>query len=196
MSEIISKAQIFCMTKHAFQQRKYSKEPYWIHPIRVAGLVMETKLFIWKESCIAAALLHDVIEDTDTTYEDLIRVFGGNIADIVQGLTNVSKIENPKATRAERKQLDADRISEQSSMVKLIKYCDRYDNLNDALDYFIRSPKEITPDMSAWFKIYLGESKNLLRSLSLPTLQTEFGYEFFAKYNLMDLIVKFEGQLK
>ena len=77
--KIIQKAYNYALEKHGTQLRK-SGEPYIIHPTNVAYTIAELGL---DEQTICAALLHDVVEDTEVTYEDIEREFGKEIADMV-----------------------------------------------------------------------------------------------------------------
>lgn len=77
----------YAYDKHLLQRRK-SGEPYIIHPLGVAKLVSQLKL---DEASICAALLHDVVEDTDTTRHDIVEAFGTEIADLVDALTKLDK---------------------------------------------------------------------------------------------------------
>lgn len=79
----------YAYDKHLLQRRK-SGEPYIIHPVGVAKLVTQLKL---DEASICAALLHDVVEDTDTTRHDIIENFGLEIADLVEALTKLDKYQ-------------------------------------------------------------------------------------------------------
>ena len=83
-TRIIQKAYNYALVKHGEQQRK-SGEPYIIHPSNVAYTIAEIGL---DEQTICAALLHDVVEDTDATYEDVEREFGKEIAEMVDGIIN------------------------------------------------------------------------------------------------------------
>ena len=88
-TKLIMKAFNFANEKHKNQKRG-SGEPYIIHPINVAYILAEIGL---DDSTICAALLHDVVEDTDTTHEDLVQNFGTEIADMVQGVTKLGNIQ-------------------------------------------------------------------------------------------------------
>ena len=88
-SKQIMKAFNYANEKHKDQKRG-SGEPYIIHPINVAYILAEIGL---DESTICAALLHDVVEDTDSSYEDIIELFGQEIADMVQGVTKLGNIQ-------------------------------------------------------------------------------------------------------
>ncbi|MFR0823358.1 MAG: RelA/SpoT family protein [Clostridia bacterium] len=86
--KLITKAYLFAKEKHGEQLRK-SGEPYIIHPLQVAYTLAELGL---DDSTICAALLHDVVEDTDITHQDLVNQFGSEIADMVDGVTKLSKL--------------------------------------------------------------------------------------------------------
>lgn len=86
---MVLKAYEYAKQAHANQKRA-SGEPYFIHPCAVADILMELGL---DAATIAAALLHDVIEDTDSTAEDIRREFGDEVLDLVSGVTKLEKIE-------------------------------------------------------------------------------------------------------
>ena len=87
-SKLISKAYEFAKAHHEGQVRK-SGEPYIIHPVEVAYIVSTLEL---DDNAICAALLHDVVEDTDVTRDDIINEFGEEIANLVDGVTKLGKI--------------------------------------------------------------------------------------------------------
>ena len=88
-SKFIMKAYNFAKEKHGDQKRN-SGEPYIIHPLQVAYTLATMGL---DEKTIAAALLHDVVEDTDATSEDLAKMFGQEVADMVAGVTKLSTLQ-------------------------------------------------------------------------------------------------------
>jgi len=88
-NKLIMKAFDYANEKHKDQKRG-SGEPYIIHPINVAYILAEIGL---DEATICAALLHDVVEDTDATHEDLVEIFGQEIADMVKGVTKLGNIQ-------------------------------------------------------------------------------------------------------
>jgi (p)ppGpp synthase/HD superfamily hydrolase len=111
----------FAQMAHEGQVRKYTGEPYIVHPLRVAAL-----------SGDPAAVLHDVIEDTSVTAEDLRREFGDEVARLVEELSNPSHDpEHKNKPRAERKALDLEHARKMSPRAMLIKAADRIDNLSD-----------------------------------------------------------------
>jgi len=86
--KIIKRAYEYAKDKHKDQLRR-SGEPYIIHPIQVAYILSTLGL---DHSTICAALLHDVIEDTDVTLEDIAKEFSPEIAEMVDGVTKLSKL--------------------------------------------------------------------------------------------------------
>lgn len=86
--DLVKKAYLFAADHHKGQLRD-SGEEYIVHPLNVARIVCELKL---DEKAIASALLHDTIEDTGVSHEEVAELFGEQVADIVQGVTNLSKM--------------------------------------------------------------------------------------------------------
>ena len=87
--EIIRKAWQFCLQQHDGQKRA-SGEPYVIHPLEVGQVLAELKM---DSTAIAAGLLHDAVEDTDVTSEEIAKRFGEQVAHIVEGVTKLDKIK-------------------------------------------------------------------------------------------------------
>ena len=86
----LSKAYNFALKAHANQQRK-SGDPFLIHPVAVANILTELKL---DSATIATGLLHDTIEDTKATYKTVKDEFGKEVADLVDGVTKISALED------------------------------------------------------------------------------------------------------
>src|SRR5689334_20538951 len=86
---LINRAYVYATAKHGSQKR-HSGDPYFAHPIQVAGILTEYKL---DAATIVAGLLHDTIEDTEATREEIEKLFGPGIADLVEGVTKLSKLE-------------------------------------------------------------------------------------------------------
>ena len=86
-SELIRKAYICANSNHK-EQNRVSGEKYINHPLNVAYILADLEL---DDSTIAAALLHDVVEDTPVTHEDIINEFGKEIAEMVEGVTKLRK---------------------------------------------------------------------------------------------------------
>src|SRR5271168_3698125 len=125
-TEIIRKAWEFCLEHHKGQLRA-SGEPYVLHPLEVALVLAEMKL---DSTAIAAGLLHDAVEDTPVTTEDITTKFGEQVAHIVEGVTKIDKIQfaNREDRQAEnvRKMLLA-MVSD--VRVVIIKLADRLHNM-------------------------------------------------------------------
>ena len=124
--DLVSRAYRMADKAHASQFRK-SGEPYIVHPLAVAQIVADLGL---DEVTIASALLHDVVEDTDTEVEDIRRAFGPEVALIVDGLT---KLERLKHYTREQAQADTFRkmilAIAKDTRVLIIKLCDRLHNV-------------------------------------------------------------------
>ncbi len=95
--KLIMKAYNYAKENHGNQLRK-SGEPYIIHPIQVAYTLAELEL---DDATICAALLHDVVEDTEVTHQDLINEFGIEIAEMVDGVTKLSKLNYESVEEAQ-----------------------------------------------------------------------------------------------
>src|SRR5580700_11227549 len=125
-TDIIRRAWQFCLEHHNGQLRA-SGEPYVLHPLEVALVLAEMKL---DSTAIAAGLLHDAVEDTPVTTEDIVAKFGEQVAHIVEGVTKIDKIQfaNREDRQAEnvRKMLLA-MVSD--VRVVLIKMADRLHNM-------------------------------------------------------------------
>jgi GTP pyrophosphokinase len=124
--DLIEKAYVFSAKIHQGQVR-LSGEPYLIHPLEVAGILADLKLDV---ATIATGLLHDTVEDTYTTLEEIDRLFGKEITSLVDGLTKISKITfgTHEERQAEnfRKMLIA---MSKDIRVLLIKLADRLHNM-------------------------------------------------------------------
>lgn len=124
--DALNRAYVFAMKKHGAQLRT-SGDPYYSHPVEVSGILTKFKL---DSVSIIAGLLHDTVEDTDTTVEEVRELFGDQVAQIVDGLTKLAKIEQKSASSKQaenfRKLLLA--MSE-DIRVLLIKLADRLHNM-------------------------------------------------------------------
>ena len=123
---LLNRAYVYAMKAHGHQKRA-SGDPYFSHPLEVAAILTDLKL---DDATISAALLHDVIEDTDVTRAEIDQMFGKEIGALVDGLTKIKKLDlvTKKAEQAEnfRKLLVA--ISS-DIRVLLIKLADRLHNM-------------------------------------------------------------------
>jgi len=127
--EIIKKAYVYSAKVHQGQIRK-SGEPYLVHPLAVAGILTELKL---DEASIVTGLLHDTIEDTLATMEELEELFGKEIAQLVDGVTKLSQFQISKEASAEEKQAENFRkmivAMAKDIRVILVKLADRTHNM-------------------------------------------------------------------
>ena len=112
---------------HRHQTRKDGVTPYIMHPMRVC-LTLSQVFHVTDESILAAALLHDVIEDTSTDYDDVEEVCSAEVADIVAALSKDARVAHDPRELAYQQQLD-----NASWKVKIIKLADIYDNICDAV---------------------------------------------------------------
>ena len=123
---LLNRAYVFSMQAHGSQKRA-SGDPYFSHPIEVAGILTDLHL---DDETIATAILHDTIEDTVATPEEIERLFGPSVARLVDGVTKLSKIEaqteNERAAENLRKFLLA---MSDDIRVLLVKLADRLHNM-------------------------------------------------------------------
>ncbi|KPP92212.1 bifunctional (p)ppGpp synthetase/guanosine-3',5'-bis(diphosphate) 3'-pyrophosphohydrolase [Erythrobacter sp. HL-111] len=133
----LNRAYVYTVQKHGTQKRA-SGDPYFSHPIEVAGLMTDLQL---DQQTIITALLHDTVEDTLATIDDIEAHFGPEVARLVDGVTKLSKIEampeNERAAENLRKFLLA--MSE-DIRVLLVKLADRLHNMRTL--HFIKSPEK------------------------------------------------------
>ncbi|MCH8998965.1 MAG: bifunctional (p)ppGpp synthetase/guanosine-3',5'-bis(diphosphate) 3'-pyrophosphohydrolase [Proteobacteria bacterium] len=124
--EALNRAYVFAMKLHGTQTRE-SGDPYFSHPIEVAGILTDLKL---DDSSIITALLHDLVEDTDTTLEDIEGMFGKEIARLVDGVTKLTRLElqSEQTKHAENFRKLVLAMSE-DIRVLLVKLADRLHNM-------------------------------------------------------------------
>ena len=123
MQEKLQEAIEFATEAHGDQKRKYTGEPYITHPIAVMEIVREVP---HTEEMLMAAVLHDTVEDTPVTIEDIKTKFGTKVAELVDGLTDVSRPEH--GNRKTRKALDRAHLAKQNAEVQTIKLADLIHN--------------------------------------------------------------------
>jgi guanosine-3',5'-bis(diphosphate) 3'-pyrophosphohydrolase len=131
--EILDQVEAFASRAHGTQQRKYTPEPYIVHPVRVMKLCREYT----SDICIlCAALLHDVLEDTPVTLEEMYSFLVKHLppdqalraVNLVVELTDVYN-------RRRRKQLETERLEKTSADSQTVKYADIIDNTNEIVVY-------------------------------------------------------------
>jgi (p)ppGpp synthase/HD superfamily hydrolase len=126
MNLIMAAAEL-ARSAHEGQTRKYNGTPYVRHPARVAA---RTALFPGAtEEMVAAAFLHDVIEDTSVRPGEIAKATNQTVAEMVVWMTNPSK--GSSLSRAERKTMDREHLAKAPREVKIIKMLDRIDNLSE-----------------------------------------------------------------
>jgi guanosine-3',5'-bis(diphosphate) 3'-pyrophosphohydrolase len=125
---LITRAMEFGAHKHTDQKRKGARaEPYVNHLVEVARLLADATS--GEDPALGAAgLLHDTLEDTYTTFEELEREFGAEIAGLVQEVTDNKKLE-----KADRKRLQVETAGKKSPRARLIKIADKTSNLRSIL---------------------------------------------------------------
>lgn len=126
---LLNKAYIFSIKAHG-EQMRHSGDPYYAHPIEVAGILAGLHLDV---ASICTALLHDVLEDTHVTYEELAREFTPEIAELVKGVTKLGEVE--LSANASRERAQAENFQKfvlamsRDVRVLLVKMCDRLHNM-------------------------------------------------------------------
>lgn len=193
---LLNKAYVYAMQKHG-QQKRASGDPYISHPLEVAAILTEMHL---DESTIAVALLHDTIEDTTATRQEIDDLFGEDIGALVEGLTKIKKLDlvTKKAKQAEnlRKLLLA--ISD-DVRVLLVKLADRLHNMR-TLDHMSAEKRarisEETMDIYAPLAGRMGmqDMREELENLSFRHLNPE-AYETVTR-RLQELSERNEGLIK
>ena len=172
---LLTRAYDFSAASHKGQQRA-SGEPYLSHPLEVAHLLVDFKMDV---TTVTAGLLHDVLEDTEATKPELEREFGGEIAELVDGVTKIGKLafSSREERQAEnfRKMLVA---MARDLRVLMIKLADRLHNMR-TLDYLppdrARKIAQETLDIYAplGHRLGMAKVKAELEDLALRTLQPE-----------------------
>jgi guanosine-3',5'-bis(diphosphate) 3'-pyrophosphohydrolase len=126
--DLVVKAVEFAAHKHKAQRRKDAKaSPYINHPIALAR-ILRAEGGVDDPAVIAAALLHDTVEDTDTSYQELRGQFGAKVADIVAEVTDTKWLQ-----KGSRKRLQISKASRATEGAKLVKLADKIANLRDII---------------------------------------------------------------
>ncbi len=123
---MLNRAYVYTVQKHGSQKRA-SGDPYFSHPVEVAGLMTELKL---DQETIITALLHDTVEDTLATVDEVERLFGPEVARLVDGVTKLSKIETMSDTERAAENLRKFLLAMSEDLrVLLVKLADRLHNM-------------------------------------------------------------------
>ena len=135
--KVLNRAYVFAMKAHGSQTRA-SGDPYFSHPLEVAGILTDYKV---DSASIITALLHDTIEDTDTTLKEIRKAFGKEVARLVDGVTKLTRIElqSDQAKQAENFRKFVLAMSE-DIRVLLVKLADRLHNMRTL--HYIDNPEK------------------------------------------------------
>ena len=186
--DALNRAYVFAMKKHGAQLRA-SGDPYYSHPVEVAGILTKFKL---DSASIIAGLLHDTVEDTDTTIDEIRSLFGDQVAQLVDGLTKLAMIElkskNDKQAENFRKLLLA--MSE-DIRVLLIKLADRLHNMRTL--HFLQKPEKRARIARETLDIYaplaerigMQEIKSELEEIAFAELNKEAHDSIVARLNFL-----------
>jgi len=175
---LIDRAVAYADNKHRDQKRK-DGSPYITHPLAVAEIVAETGL---DTDCILGAILHDCLEDTDSTYDEISRQFGSTVAELVEGVTKLTRVQYSTLEEQQMENLRKMFLAMSKDIrVVLIKICDRLHNTR-TMEYQTRekqiSKSRETMDIYAPLAHRLGMQKIKweLEDISLKYLDPD-GYE-------------------
>ena len=159
--DVVERARVFATAAHAAvgQLRKYTYEPYIVHPAEVVRIVRSVP---HTDEMVAAAWLHDVVEDTGVTIEVIRAEFGEKVAELVGWLTDVSRPE--QGNRATRKAIDRAHTAMAPAEAQTIKLAD-----------LISNTRSIMAHDEKFAKTYLEEKRLLLEVMTKgdPTLMAE-----------------------
>ena len=149
---MVERAKVFATAAHAAvkQVRKYTFEPYIVHPTEVASIVATVP---HTNEMLAAAYLHDTVEDTGVSIVDIQKEFGNEVASLVSWLTDVSKPE--QGNRAVRKAIDREHTAMAPAAAQTVKLAD-----------LIANSRSILAHDPAFAKVYLEEKRMLLEVLT------------------------------
>lgn len=173
MNDLIDRAIGFAARAHEGQRRKIGDVPYIAHPVGVAMLLMEMGC---RPAVVAAALLHDVVEDTGVSLKEIERSFGSEVAEIVAGCTEPPK---KKVSWEQRKLHMIRSLRDASLSVKLVMAADKYHNLSHANFTKNRLGQAIWrrfgrgPEQQAWF--YRNVVDSILANVQDPQTYPIFG---------------------
>jgi (p)ppGpp synthase/HD superfamily hydrolase len=130
--DVVERARVFATAAHGAvaQLRKYTNEPYIVHPAEVASIVRSVP---HTDAMLAAAWLHDVVEDTGVTLETVRTEFGDEVAELVGWLTDVSRPDH--GNRAARKAVDRAHSAAAPAAAQTVKLADLISNTRSILEH-------------------------------------------------------------
>lgn len=169
MSDLVQRARHHASQAHGRidQRRRYSNQPYEVHLKSVATLVASVG---GDEEMVAAAWLHDTVEDTPVTLEELERTFGPGVASLVDQLTDVSRPHH--GNRAARKAIDRAHLAQASPRAQTVKLADLIDNARDICKHDRDFAAVFLQEMAALLPL-LGEGDARLMAQARKLLTTE-----------------------
>ena len=186
--DAINRAYVFAMKQHGSQLRA-SGDPYFSHPIEVAGILTKYKM---DAASIITALLHDTIEDTPATVADLTKMFGPEVSRLVDGVTKLSRIElqSDQSKQAENFRKLVLAMSE-DIRVLLVKLADRLHNMRTL--HYIRNPEKRRRIALETMEIYaplaerigISEVKTELEDLAFAELHPDVRGSLVARLNFL-----------
>jgi len=142
---VLLRALSFAAAKHSTQRRKdASASPYINHPIAVA-MALASEGGVTEEAPLLAAVLHDTVEDTDTTFSELANEFGTTVAELVREVTDDKALD-----KAVRKRLQFEHAAASSVWAKQIKIADKLSNIRDLTDHPPEWPVERKQEYFDW----------------------------------------------
>jgi len=156
--DVVWRARLFATAAHAAvkQFRKYTGEPYIVHPTEVAAIVTTVTD---NSNVVAAAFLHDVLEDTGVPEEVLRQEFGNDVTDLVVWLTNVSTPAD--GNRKVRKQKDLENLAKAPADAQTIKLADLIANTPSIVKYDPKFAKTYIPEKLALLDVLTRGDKYL-----------------------------------
>jgi GTP pyrophosphokinase len=186
--DLLNRAYVFALKAHGSQTRA-SGDPYFSHPLEVAGILTKMRLDV---SSIATALLHDVVEDTGVTLPEIERTFGAEISRLVDGVTKLGRLElqSDQAKQAENFRKLVLAMSE-DIRVLLVKLADRLHNMQTL--HFIKDPAKRRRIAAETMEIYaplaerigLNDIKDELEDLAFAELNPEGRESILARLNFL-----------
>lgn len=166
LTPLQEKALQYAWHYHGSQARKYTGEPYVYHLMNVADLVRE--VMPNDDEVIAAALLHDAIEDTSATRSELADIFGERVATLVAWVTDVSRPED--GNRKRRKEIDRLHLAGAPAEAQTIKLADILDNTKDIVAndpsfarVYLREKRELVEVLTQGHQVLLGRARAALK---------------------------------
>ncbi|WP_024517110.1 HD domain-containing protein [Bradyrhizobium sp. Tv2a-2] len=166
---IVDKARKFAERAHATQARKYTGEKYFVHLHEVAELCRQFGL---GKTAIAAAYLHDTVEDQPVTHQDLEREFGREIAGIVRELTDVPAVPGGP-TRKQRKAMDLARLEAAGADAQSIKCADLISNTSSIVRHDPHFARTYLPEKRAALTVLTRANTGLHALAWLRLLEAE-----------------------